>query len=516
MTTLASPLFLNLASLISGEIDCGSEGLYHASTDGSPYSVMPRAVVYPKNTHDIKQVIIFAKEYAMPITVRGGGTAATGGALGEGIILDLSRYFTSIRQPHIMEHTVTVDAGVKLSALAVYLREHGLEVPLIDEGDNQSTVGGLAATKSALPNSFRFGSIREWVEGVTVVLDTGEEHHIRDGITPSGRLLSIYQSLFPFLTEHSPLLRAAKPENTDDSTGYSLWSTSIGPRQLLDELIGSEGTLGIITSLTLRVSPLQSHRVISAVPIPDVSSLPKFVKKAVDSKSSSIFMYDRSYQGLLARFNTTGVENTEPSSYTLLVTHTSTDVEKAHHERATFLRSIGLAPDQAPTISETMYKKIAHYSFLHKLMDSYAGGSHIVATTCEGLIVAPDKYTSLIQDIDEYISHSGRMYTLTGYAGSGHLAVTALFDPKSPEYAQDLLVYETTIYSIVKKYHGGISSVGGDGMSRTPHLSSIYSENTCTVFKGLKEIWDPSSLFNPSKKTFLSTNYVQHHLRYNN
>ena len=224
--TSVPSLFSDLAKILAGDIDCSQETLKKYSTDASPYTVRPQAVIYPKNGNDIKHVISFAREYTMPVTVRGNGSGSNGGALGEGLVLDLARYFDKIRHINMLDQTITVDAGVNIKILRERLHSWNVDIPILTAQHNSGTVGSLVSTKSVVATSFHYGTIREWVEAITVIVDTGEEHRIADGVTPSGRLLGIYQAIFPLLSMYGPTLRASKPENSDDATGYSIWNTS--------------------------------------------------------------------------------------------------------------------------------------------------------------------------------------------------------------------------------------------------------------------------------------------------
>ena len=140
-------LFSDLAKILAGEIDCGTATLTKYRADNSPYCVTPQAVIYPKNSTDIKHVLSFAREYTMPVTVRGKGTGYAGGALGEGIILDMTRYFSQLRNINMLENTVTVDAGVTLDSLLGKLHAWHYDIPCISMSDKNSTVGALVATK---------------------------------------------------------------------------------------------------------------------------------------------------------------------------------------------------------------------------------------------------------------------------------------------------------------------------------------------------------------------------------
>lgn len=258
-------------------------------------------MLYPKSTHDIKQALIFSHEYKIPLTVCGGLSAGTGGGLTEGILIDLRKHYNKIRQVNMVEQTVTVDAGAQSKDLLEKLKEWNLDLPVLQREDPFSTIGGELATKSCSQSTFKEGTIREWVESITVILDSGEEHTIQDGVIPSGRLLSIYQAVFPFITVHAPEIRADKPNNAEDASGYNLWSTAIGPRQLLDQIIGSEGTLAIITQVTFRLCPLKAKRTSIAVSFNDTQAPIEVSTKLKELGCSSLFYFDQNYEMLASK-----------------------------------------------------------------------------------------------------------------------------------------------------------------------------------------------------------------------
>ncbi|MFA5132198.1 MAG: FAD-binding oxidoreductase [Candidatus Paceibacterota bacterium] len=507
------PLFSSLANTLSGEIDCSQQTLQSHSVDGSPLIIRPQAVIYPKHAGDIKQAISFAKEYNMPLTVCGNGKAHTGGALGEGIILNMTRHFTHIRQVNMMEHTITVDAGVTIKTLREKLRGWHMEIPILTSADNDTTIGALVATKSASPSTFHHGTIREWTEALTVVVDTGEEHRIADGITPSGRLLGIYQTIFPLLTENGPTLRASKPETRDDATGYCVWNTSIGPRQLIDELVGGEGTLGIITSVTLRLVPLKPHAHTTCISMQDTSLLVSLLEIAKHHKAEHIFLCDETYSNLTNRYHPGLIKETGRSMYTLFVTHFDTDKERLHDTVRTFTRAL---PD--PSLSLFFYEdtsfieRITEGGFLLSLCNAYTGGAHIPSTFGDGIIVPLMHYAKMLNDLDTYLASTGKLYTISGNAGSGHISVVTLFDQKAPSYTHDLDRYMQSLSAIVEKHKGGLSAVSGDGLMRTPFLSYIYNEATREVFRKTKEAWDPKGILGPGKKTGSTTDFLYKHL----
>lgn len=507
------PLFADLAKIIAGDIDCSLEILQKYSTDQSPFIVLPQAIIYPKNTVDIKHVLAFAREYRMPVTVYGKGSSDTGGALGEGIILDMSRYFSQIRNINMIENTITVDVGVSIESLLEKLHAWNYDIPLFRKTDS-STLGGLFATKSVLPGSFLHGSIREWVEGLTVVVDNGEEHIIADGITPSGRLLGIYQSIFPLLTKENPTLRAAKPSASDDATGYNLWNTSIGPRQLIDQLAGSEGTLAIITSLTFRIVPYKPYHRTSCIPLTNLKELSTCITLAKTHHAEMLYLYDEVCMELADRYRPATIPFFTDTPYVLLVTHTGSDPQKLNNTVHAFLRKLPVEQHRIKTIeSRELISRVSTDSFVVDLFNDYTNTTLAPVTLGNGLIVTDKQLPLLIPKLETYLQNTGKLYSIGGNVGSGHIAITTVFDKRAKHYSEDFLNYLKTLVTIVGEFRGGISAQGGEGLGRTPFISSLYSHQTLEVFQAVKHAWDPLNILNPGKKLGTTTTYLTDHLK---
>ncbi len=507
------PLFSDLANLLAGDITFDKNDISASSYDFSPYTVQPQTIIYPKNSTDIKHVISFSREYLMPLTVRGNGGSGQGGSLGEGIILDMTRYFTHIRQINMLDHTITVDAGVSIKELRERLHGWNMDIPVLTSQDDHMTVGGILATKNCSPTSFYHGSIRDWVEAITLVVDTGEEHRIAEGITPSGRLLGIYQSVFPLLTDASPILRASKPENHDDSTGYCLWGTSIGPRQLLDQIAGSEGTLGIITTVTLRLIPYKSCTEIVSVAISDKELLSVCINIAKHHKAEHIYFYNATLTELITRYEPSFTSTFHNEDYVLTVTFFGNNREVVQTKAKLFCSALPVEEEYVHTSSSRSFiDTLTKPSFHTKLLSMYTKNSHKEIRTCDGIIVPLSNFSKALQSFENYLYTTGKLYIITGNAASGHISLITLFDPNSPTFEHDIETYTQSIFAFVKKYKGGIGGRNGEGVARTPYLSMFFNEATLAVFAQIKAAWDPLSLFNPGKKTGTTLTYLRNHV----
>ena len=511
--TRIPPLFSDLSKILDGEIDCTHTTLSSYASNGSPFFIMPQAVMYPKNVTDIKHILAFAREYRMPVTVRGNGNSPNGGSLGEGIVIDMSRYFNHIRNVNMIENTITVDAGVPVQFLLEKLHSWQFDIPVLTAQNKDSTIGAVVANKSTSTSSFHHGTIREWIEGVTVVVDNGEEHNIADGITPSGRLLGIYQSVFPLLTKENPTLRASKPTSHDDPTGYNLWSTSIGPRQLIEQLTGSEGTLGIITSVTFRISPHKKHTTTLSIPIAEKKFLPTAIEMAKHHNAEHIFLYDTTVMHLANRHHPGLVPFFNDSLYVLLVTHSSDDEEKLHYATKAFKKTISQIQINIEIEETDSSATITEPQFLNSLYALYTNATLIPISAADGIIIEGGLVPSFLEEAEQYLDSLGNLYTITGNIGSGHINITTLFDPKSESFDASIADYSRRIFSIVKKYNGGISASGGEGLSRTPFVSKVYGDATIAIFKKIKDAWDPLSILNPGKKIGTTTHYLSQHIK---
>lgn len=504
-------LFTDLATTLSGDIDCSPQTLFLYSQDASPYQVLPQAVFYPKNTTDIKHILSFAREYKLPVAARGKGASSSGGSLTEGLVIDISRYFDQIRGVNMVDNIVTVDAGVTIQSLLNRIHAWHFDIPIFSLGE-EGTVGGCSAAKNMHGGSFLYGSVQDWVESITVVLDNGEEHILQEGVTPTGRLLGIYQELFPLLQENTPHIRAAKPSLHGDGTGYSLWSPSVGPRQLINQILGSEGTLAIITSVTFRMTKHKPHSQTTCVPITDKKLIPTLLDIAEHHHADHIFFCDQAFMQLSARYHKDLLPEYKDITSLLFVTHRHTDKEKLHHLVTTYHKALPV--EGATTLKEsTRIDAVASDSFLYSLLTSYSNGMLLPYSACTGSIIPRREIPSFLEQLEDSLDNLSRVYVITGNIASGHLAPIMLFDPYGRTHEDEVLRFTKVVFSLVKKYHGGISAHSGEGIAKTPYLSYVFGEHILQLFEKIKHVWDPLGILNPRKKLSLTTSYLAQHLK---
>src|SRR5262245_61009100 len=245
----------DLRGVLEGELllDELSRALY--ATDASLFRVVPAAVIRPRHEPDVRAVVRYASEHQIPLTARGAGTGTAGACLGPGVVLDFSRFMHDIVEVGA-EH-VRVQPGVPWERLAARLERDGRRLVAEPASATTSTLGGMVAVNSSGPRMVLHGSTREHVLACRVVLDNGDAADL--GRLPRqlpddapDRLRAVHRASISLLERHAETIGAERLPVPSDRCGYRLHET-LGDESLdyLRLLAGSEGTLGLITELTL-------------------------------------------------------------------------------------------------------------------------------------------------------------------------------------------------------------------------------------------------------------------------
>jgi len=260
----------DLQGFFKGDIlfDDVSRLLY--STDASIFQVQPAGIVLPRDEDDVCKLVRYAQEQGIALIARGAGTGLAGESLGTGLVVDLSKHFREIAD--VTGDRVRVQPGVTLRALNDRLAEVGRRFAPDPSSGNVCTIGGMLANNASGARAIKYGTTREHVESLRVVLDNGDAVSLTRAISPSTQIEStthlhdIVTALTVLLEHNRELIESAKPRSHFNRLGYQLDGVKRG--QALDLprlLIGSEGTLSLFTEATLRTMPLPRGRCVVLV-----------------------------------------------------------------------------------------------------------------------------------------------------------------------------------------------------------------------------------------------------------
>src|SRR4030042_1563578 len=255
----------DLGRLIEGEVltDDLSRTIY--SCGASLYRVKPLGIVQPRHKLDVIKAVQYAAERGIPITPRGAGTSRAGNEIGEGILLDFSKYMNDVLESNPEEKWVRVQPGIILGTLNKFLKPHRLFFPIDPSTKDHCTLGGMIANNSSGPHAVKYGATRDYVLSLEVVLSNGEvittgpvfpddkARTLKDSETLEERIHRVMPDLFQ---RYRKAMEEESPFTMKKSSGYDLWRLEKdGALDLTSLLVGSEGTLGIITETKLRLVP---------------------------------------------------------------------------------------------------------------------------------------------------------------------------------------------------------------------------------------------------------------------
>ena len=518
---------------LSGEVTTSPEVRRHFSQDASVLRLPPLVVVYPRNENDVRKVTRFAWQLAergkiLPITARGGGSDTSGAALGSGILLVFTAHMDRILSLNAKTEIVSIESGIRYDKLEQALYTHGLFLPPYPASHKYATLGGGIANNAIGEKSVKYGPTSDYVEQLRVVLSNGEviethplshrELNRKMGLaTFEGE---VYRAMDTLLEENHELIEntAKKIKSAYNSSGYNLFDIRVkGGFDLTPLMVGSQGTLGIITEATLEVVP---HNPLTHVALASFDTLPGFeaaLKKILELKPSVCEMINGTAISRVSELN--------PQQLAGLVDNPTA----AMHLIVEF-------DDRRDGAQKKLIKK------LKKIVDK-AGGSCRSASEVEqqekiwmvresistlmGHPTGPAKIVPIAEDVSvplsaltKFLDKAGEIYrsqrlnaAVWGHAGEGVIRMQPMLDLSQIGDRQKLFRISEDIYSLVGELGGSLSAGHGDGRMRTPYLDKMYSRDFCELIAKVKKIFDPHGILNPGVKTGSSKEDIKKLLR---
>ena len=419
---------------------------------------MPEVLIKVMDTGEVAAVMSYASEKTIPVVVRGAGTGLVGGAVAVhgGIMLDTTA------MNHILELdrenlTVTVEPGVLLMDLAAYVEENNLFYPP-DPGEKSATIGGNISTNAGGMRAVKYGVTRDYVRGLTVVSPSGEVMRL------GGKVVK-------------------------NSSGYSL----------LNLMIGSEGTLGIITEAILKLLPLPSRTVSLLVPFGTmesaIESVPRIIEAqvqatAIEFMERNTIMFAEDYLG--KRFPDTGSD-----AYILMTFdgNSREEVERNYGRAADLCLELG-AKDVFLVDTEERRQSVwnARGAFLEAIK-----ASTTEMDECD-VVVPRSHVAEFIKYTHELAGTSGMRIPSFGHAGDGNLHIYLCrddMDQEAWEYKkQD--VFEK-MYAKARDFGGLVSGEHGIGYAKRVYLDEQCGPCQMRLMEGIKKTFDPHCILNPGK-----------------
>lgn len=446
------------------------------------YRIVPAAVAIPEDVGDIVALMAWAAETRTPLTPRGAGSGMPGGNVGTGAIVDLSLGFAElVVDPQ--RRTARAGASVTWGDVNDAARQYGLRLPPDPSSGAFATSGGMVSTNAAGPRTVRYGSARKWVDALEIVGTDGEVRTVRRGMGNGDR--------FSLTADGRRLIAQHFPATRKNSSGYALDRFAESEDEV-DLLVGSEGTLAIITAVHWRLDPIPADLAGAALGFADLDAMTEAVPYLVSLNPSALELLDST----LLRF----VPNAPPPNVGCLLL--------AEFERETASAARGMVADAVRGLKHSLVhvETAIDRAGLDKLWEVRRAASPALASLPESqrsLQVIEDGCVPLAH-LGEYVTglreaaeRRGIPVAIFGHAGDGHVHVNALPDLSRSGWREALEGLFTDVTDLLVRLDGIPSGEHGVGRLRAGVLERFYGKDVMALFRGVKQAYDPLSILNP-------------------
>ena len=466
--------------------------------------IVPRGVAVPADVDDVCTLVRWAAETRTPLVPRGSGSSMAGGAVGDGVVVDLSR-LDAIAPVDVARRTIRCGPGAVRNAVDARARAAGLQFPVDPSSGAFCSVGGMASTNAAGAHTLRYGAMRPWVEALDCVFADGTRGEVRRGAPPPAlaRVQAALRELEPVLAaERSSPSR--HPGVRKESSGYGL-ADYAESSELVDLLCGSEGTLVLIVGLELRLAPRQPF---TASLLGAFETLEAAVIGADGARRAGAVAceaLDRTFLDV-ARRGGESVPVPEDAETALLA-----EVEASTHEEADALArrieeefraagatTVTLAVD--PETEHVLWKlRHAANPILNRL-DPALKPMQLIEDGC----VPPDRFSEYVRGVRAALDRQGIRGVIFGHAGDANVHVDPLVDVRVPDWKARAVALMDEVTALTARLGGTMSGEHGDGRLRAPLLPRVWSAEALARFAAVKRAFDPDEILNPGAKVALA------------
>ncbi|MDQ2933299.1 MAG: FAD-binding oxidoreductase [bacterium] len=531
--TIISPIHSDLAQLIEGEVDSSADTLEFASHDASVFEVKPQVVVRPKKVSDIQKLVQYATDHpGTSLTARSAGTDMSGGPLSKSIVVDFLKHFNAVKE---------VAEGYAISQPGVYYRDfdkatlaQGEQImPSYPASRELCTIGGMVANNSGGEKTLTYGKTERYIRRLKMVLSDGNECEFKplnaEELEAKKKLDTaegqIYREMHELVSKNHDILEKAKPIVSKNSCGYYLWNVwnkDAGTFDLTKMIVGSQGTLGMITEVELGLVKPKKYSRLLVVFLKDLAMLAITAEHILKYKPESFESYDDHTFKVAVKFLPQLMKQMGgniislglrfiPEMLAVLEGGVPKLVLMAEFTADTPEESVRVAEEAQASLKDlhekskvTTTAEDAHKYWVIRRESFNMLRHHVhelrTAPFIDDFAVRPERLTEFLPRLYKILDVYKLTYTIAGHIGDGNFHIIPLMnmhDTHSHEVIKELSV---KVYELVHEFNGTITAEHNDGLIRTPFIKMQYGEEVYKLFELTKKIWDPKGIFNPGKK----------------
>ncbi|PYJ99339.1 MAG: hypothetical protein DME68_04130 [Verrucomicrobia bacterium] len=484
------------------------------ATDASIYQIEPAAVAFPRSAREASAVIHAAADAGVSVTPRGAGTSLVGNAIGDGLIVEFSRYNRQINDFDLEKRSVCVGAGVVLDQLNDFLKPRGFCFGPDVATSARATLGGMIANNSSGARVPVYGTTADHVISLEIVMADGRIEKIGRAHDTLGAERKQIDNLVR--AKGAEMAERWPPGLLKRWPGYGIERFLRAPNNLADILAGSEGTLAAIFSAELKISPLPHEKGLGLIFFASVDEAMQATVELLDLKPAAIEHIDRPLldqtkgQLLFQAARDLLELETKPCESVLIVEFYD-DVA----ERLSILQTkkLGLRTkiltDPAQMNSVWSVRKSGL-----SLLTGCIGPAKPVAFI-EDAAVRPAQLPAYVRGLQSIMKPLGLEASYYGHAASGLLHVRPVLDLHSASDLKKFRQVADQTSALVRQFKGSLSAEHGVGIARTEYMREQLGDELLGVMREIKRTFDPKNIFNPGKIFADGRHKIDSHLREN-
>ena len=498
---MSESFLTDLRALIDVDASSGTRARY--SSDAGLTRIPPLAVAFPRTPEQAIAAFDLARAHGVPLTARGGGTSCASNAIGPGLVLDFSRHMNRVISIDPEARTATVEPGCVGSTLQAASAKHGLRFGPDPSSQNRATIAGMVANNACGPHATAWGRTSDNIVSLDCVDGQGRRFTATIGhdaaLSDVPGLASLIDSnLAPIRTELGRFKRQV--------SGYSLEHlTPEGGRNLAAMLTGTEGTLVLILSITVRLVPLPDAPVLAALGYGSMIEAADDVPALLTHSPLAVEGMDRRLVDVVRAHKGPGAVPALPEGEGWLLVEVGAPGEDVN---TSLERARALCADSA-AIDTVVYPPGAQASALWRIRadgaglggrtppDGAGGGDQQAWPGFEDAAVPPENLGAYLRDFTALMEEFDIDGLLYGHFGDGCVHVRLAMPLDTPEGVAHSRAFLQSAARICAAHGGSVSGEHGDGRARGELLRFMYSPEMLDLFARVKHIFDPDNLLNP-------------------
>ena len=491
----------DLRALIDVDASVGTRARY--SSDAGLTRIPPLAVAFPRTPEQALAAFELARAHGVPLTARGGGTSCASNAIGPGLVLDFSRHMNRVLSIDPEARTATVEPGCVGSTLQAAAAKHGLRFGPDPSSQNRATIAGMVANNACGPHATAWGRTSDNIVALDCVDGRGRRF---TATTSHDSALRDVPGLAALIDSHLAPIRTQLGRFKRQVSGYSLEHlTPEGGRNLAAMLTGTEGTLVLILSVTVRLVPLPDAPVLAALGYRSMIEAADDVPALLAHSPLAVEGMDRRLVDVVRAHKGPGAVPALPEGEGWLLVEVGAPGEDvtASLERARALCAASAAVDTV------VYPPGAQASALWRIRadgaglggrtppDGAGGGDQQAWPGFEDAAVPPENLGAYLRDFTALMEEFDIDGLLYGHFGDGCVHVRLAMPLETPEGVAHSRAFLQSAARICAAHGGSVSGEHGDGRARGELLRFMYSPEMLDLFARVKHIFDPGNLLNP-------------------